>query len=248
MNDVRKIAVKFFMAAAILASSATLTGCRSTDIEDYMEEENDIQTPEATEQVEEDAEQPQEPQYQIIDSERSPETVLATVQGEDILLQDLYDEFENIPEHQRPQVVAQQHRLLEAMIQQRLLIQKANEHNIQETETFQEMYEEFQAMPIARQLDDSDVKEAALMEALLEVEIIQQMDISQEQIQELYNQYQHMMPEEATIESLEPQLRRMIEGQYVEEYLQTLYLEADIDMNEEWLREKEDAAQQPALQ
>ena len=227
-----------------------LTGCQPAEQGDPAAEEIDVgrgeqagegeERPEL-EALEEDVHAPRD--VDIEDPDRDPDTVLATVDGEEILLQDLYDEFARIPVHQQPQLEHQQHHLLEQMVQQQLLLQESKDKGIQETDTYQDIYEQFKDSPAAEDLEDEVVVQSALMEALLQKEVVEKAEISEEELRAIFQQYEQMMPEDADFEQMKPQLEQMVLRQHVNDYLQDLRSDAEIDIDEAWVEEKEEEAQ-----
>ncbi len=204
--------------------------------------EGETVEPEGRDIIEDVPEGPEE--VDIKDPDRAPDTVLATVDGVDILLQDIYDEFAGIPVQYQPQARHEQHRLLEHIIQQQVLIEKAREKEIEDTDTYKEMVERFAEMPEADELGEEELKEIALMEALLEQEVLAKVEISDEELSELFEQYREMMPEDITLEQIKPQLEQMLIQGYVEEYLQELLDDAEIERDEDWIEEKKEAAEE----
>jgi len=131
--------------------------------------EQDVEEPEVVEEPEEvdpgdielpAQEVPEPEEVDIEDPDREPDTVLATVEGEDIILQDLYDEFDRIPPQQQQHYQHQQPQMLEQIIQQMLLRDKAEEKEIDESEEYEEMVQQLEASPMAADLEEDDIKEA----------------------------------------------------------------------------------------
>jgi len=189
-----------------------------------------------------DLEMPEPEGVDIEDSDRAPDTVLATVGGEDIILQDLYDEFDRIPPQQQEQLQHQQPQLLEQMIQQRLLQEEAREKEVEESEEFKEMVRQLEASPMAAELGEDEIKESAMMETLIQREVVEKVDISEEELRETFEQYAQMMPEDADFEQMKPQLEQVVLHEHVMNYIEQLQDDGEVDINEDWVGEKEQEA------
>ncbi len=187
---------------------------------------------------------PEPEEIDIEDPDRAPDTVLATVNGEDILLQDLYDEFALYPPQHQQQIQHQQHRLLDDLIRQELLLQKAREKEIQESAAYKELIAELEASPeVVEELDREVIENYALTTALLDEEVLGELDFSDEELRALYDEYEHMMPEGTAFDEIKPQLEQMLEQQERQEkgarYVRELYEAAEVDVDQAWLEEKE---------
>ncbi len=196
---------------------------------------------------------PEPEEVDIEDPDREPDTVLAAVDGSEILLQDLYDEFARFPAPQQQQLQYQQHLLLDEMIQQQLLYAEAVEQGMEDTESYKALQEEIKAHPMAEELGEEYIRKYVLTAALLQEEVIErmeEMEISDEDLRALFNQYQHMMPEDADFEEMKPQLEQILRHQRqadkIEEYIQDLYEESEIEIDEDWMEEKEQEAAEAA--
>ncbi len=202
------------------------------------------QEPVELEMLPEDFPEPED--VDIEDAVRDPDTVLATVDGEDILLQDLYDEFARFPAHQQVQVQHQQHLLLEEMVHQKLLSDEAANRELDESEAYKALVEEIKASPVAEDLDEGAIADYALSAALVQVEVIDRVEVSEEQIEAFFEQNRHMLPEETELEDVKPQIENMLLNQARTEkyrqFLGSLYEEAEVDLNEEWVQEKREEA------
>ncbi len=189
-----------------------------------------------------DQEVPEPDPVDIEDPDRAPDTVLATVEGEDITLQDLYDEFDRIPPQQQQQIQHRQPELLDEMIQQRLLREEAREKGVEESGEYREMLQQIEASPMVAELDEDEIKETAMIEILLQREVVEKVDISEEDLRESFDQYAQMMPEDADFEEMKPHLERMMLQEHVMNYIRQLQEDSEVDINEGWLEEKEEEA------
>jgi|GEM_PF-6896951 len=178
----------------------------------------------------------------IEDPDRDSETSLATVNGEEVTLQDLYDEFDRLPPQQQQQLQNQQPQLLEQIIQQKLLADKVREKEIQESRQYEEMLQQIEASPIAAEMDEEQMKESAMIEVLLQQEVVEKVDIQEEDVREAYEEYAQMMPEDASYEQMKPQLEQILLQDHVINYIQQLKEDAEVEINEEWVAEKQQEA------
>lgn len=178
----------------------------------------------------------------IEDPDRDSETSLATVNGEEVTLQDLYDEFDRLPPQQQQQLQNQQPQLLEQIIQQKLLADKVREKEIQESRQYEEMLQQIEASPIAAEMDEEQMKESAMIEVLLQQEVVEKVDIQEEDVREAYEEYAQMMPEDAGYEQMKPQLEQILLQDHVINYIQQLTEDAEVEINEEWVAEKQQEA------
>ncbi len=223
-----------------------LTGCpegpEPVEPDAAQLEINDAPDPADMLPPEEPMDEPEIEEVDIEDPDRAPDTVLATVDGVDFVLQDIYDEFDAIPVQYHQQARYEQHRILENIIQQHLMIEKAREKEMDGTDTYSEMMEQFADSPAVEDMDEETFREIVLMETLLQDEVVAKADISDEDLRELFEQYRQMMPEEITFEQIKPQLEQTLIQEYVEDYIQGLMDAADIERDEEWIEEKEEEA------
>ncbi len=174
----------------------------------------------------------------ITDPEREPDTVLATVGDEQILLQDLYDRFDQMQPREQQHFQYQLPQLLDSLVQTEVLTQKAAESGVEDTEEFSEIYQSIKAMPDAEQLDDQTIRQYAMIETLLKQEVIDQVEVSEDELQELYEQYKPMFGEDVSFEQVRPMLEQEAIMPYIEQYLAELEDEADVELDEEWRDEK----------
>ncbi len=240
---IRRAVVGGVVSISLLTATMMLTGCPD---EEPMGPEGSLEHAEPEEAGTGDLgmleEMPEPDPVDIEDPDRAPDTVLATVEGEDIILQDLYDEFDRIPPQQQQQLQHQQPLLLDEMIQQRLLREEAREQGVEDSEEYREMLRQFEDSPMAAELDEDEIKETAMIELLLQREVVEKVDISEEDLRESFDQYAQMMPEDADFEQMKPRLEQMMLQEHVTDYIQQIQEDSEVDINEGWLEEKEEEA------
>lgn len=173
----------------------------------------------------------------IEESDYSPETVLATVNSEDILFQDLYEEFNRLPPDEQNRLRNRLHKLLEEMIKKELIIQKAHEKDIVYSERYQQNAAELEASPEGDNMDDEEIKQTALIGTFIE-ELTSELSFPDEKLISFFEKHEHNMPENADYETLKPHIEQLLVNEYIEEYIQELDAEANIDVNHKWLAQK----------
>jgi len=187
--------------------------------------------------------QNEEPEPKIIpeeihDPDRSPDTILATVDDKKIVLQDVYDEFTAAPAAKRNELKMQQHRLLESLVEGKMMTLKAKELGIDETDIYKETRQELEKSPMADNVPEEQIESIALMEALLLSEVVEKADLSEEKLKEVYSSYKHFLPLELDFEEVKDEIKKLIVRDQITQYIQSLQVEYSVDIDTDWVQEK----------
>ena len=201
--------------------------------EDEMVDEDRPDEPEISER-----ERPEAEEVDIADPERDPDFVLATVDGEDIKLRDLFDEFEDLPPGQQHYLQNRQHKLLEELIKKQLLLNKAIEEGLEETESFHRGVAELSASPESEDMSEMEIEESVLIETLLKKEVIRDLEITEDKLMRIFQQQEESLPAGSDFEEMKPILEQLLVRERIEDYTQQLDAEAEIEIDQNWLSEK----------
>jgi thioredoxin 1 len=171
-----------------------------------------------------------------------PETVLATVNGKEITLAELENALREMPEQSRDAFKNSRHELLEQIILRELLLQKARATNIAETQEYRDAASAHKAHP--------GHEEHALIDALLQREVLQKITVTDEDIRRTYEELKDDLPDQSSFEEVKDDLRAYVrqekQNKAIEAYLAKLREAATITQNEEWVAaEKARAADNP---
>lgn len=171
-----------------------------------------------------------------------PDTVLATVNGGEIALAELEKALRDMPEQYRAAFKNNQHELLEQLITRELLLQEARSSAASTAEELEKPQQE----AAGAERPDED----RLIDALLKRDVLEEVDVSEADIREFYEQHKDEMPAGRTFEELKDSLRDYAlqekQSEAVEAYLAKLREAASIHRNEEWVdAQKARAADNP---
>jgi len=176
-----------------------------------------------------------------------PDTVLATVNGEEITLTELEKELEKLleqmPREYRTAFKNNKHELLEQLILRELLLQEARSSAAQGGEGAQQSQ---QAVPDAEEEPNED----RLIDALLRREVLQKVTVTEEDLRRTYEELKDELPGHSSFEELRDTLRsyaqREKQNKAIESYLAELREKAAITRNEAWIEaQKAKAADNP---
>ncbi len=183
----------------------------------------------------------------IKDPARPPDTVLATVEGEEIILQDIYDEFDRMTPQQQIKLYRQQHKILEKLIHQKILIHTALEKGVKNTPLYQRRSAESTAFQDSQEKSLERIEDEVLIEVLLKKEVIRHINVSDEELIMLYEHYESDLPEDSGFSDIRPSLEQLIVSNHVDEYIDSLKETAALEINQTWKREKlQEAGEAPA--
>lgn len=159
------------------------------------------------------------------------DTVLATVNGEEITRDELDAFFQTVPEQHRAAFKNSKHELLEQLITRELLLQQARalaEEEGEETQGDQET-----------ESDDQDTDDNEVIESLLQRRVLDDIDVTEEEVKEFYERNKAQIPSGRSFEDVKDTLRNYAlqekQSEAVVGYVKKLDDEADITRNEEWV-------------
>lgn len=235
-----KTHITFLFCMSIIAL-LVFSGCdKETNFGDFNEFEHPAEEPDDTGAF--DKAPPELEEIEIIDADRSPDTVIATVDGKDIVLQDLYDRFEGLEAPDKHFFQYQQAQLLESLVKTELLLKKAAELNISESDAYLQTLDSIKNMGPMHGLDEDLLEEYALVETLITKEVFDNVEVDEEELRDIFEQYKPMLGEEVEFEEIESYLEREAVMPHVEKYIDDLLEDADVQMDEDWIAEKEEEA------
>jgi len=163
------------------------------------------------------------------------ETVLATVNGEQITLTNLQQALQDVPAQYRSAFENNQRELLEQLIARTLLLQKARSSGTRQSP------EERNAQ--GGDADSPPQNEDEMINDLLEREVLNHVEVSDADLRQFYEQHRDEMPAGRTFEELKDSLRahalREKQSKAIESYLTGLRAAATISRNEAWVELQE---------
>jgi thioredoxin 1 len=159
------------------------------------------------------------------------ETVLATVEGEEITLGGLEDALEALPTEHRSEWEHQKDALLEELITRKLVLHDARRKGIAETEAYREAMGEHEAHP--------GHEEHVLIDVLLRREVVQKVTVTEEDLHGLYEELKDELPAQRSFEEVRDSLRSYVrqekQNKAVEAYIEQLREKATITRNTDWI-------------
>lgn len=179
---------------------------------------------------------------QAVTKEFPPDTVLATVNGEDIAVQDVEDALKGLPAQYRSDYERQKHEFLEELITRKLLLQEARRSKIAETEAYRTALGEHEAHP--------GHEEHVLIDVLVRREVLDKVKVTDAELRSFYEERKVELRGEPSFENVKDLLRPSVEQQKrreaVESYVRCLRDKAAIVRNAEWIeKQKARAADNP---
>ncbi len=171
-----------------------------------------------------------------------PDTVLATVNGQQITLGELEKAFREMPEQYRTAFRNSQHELLEQLITRELLLQEARATNIAQAQEYRDAMGEHEAHP--------GHEEDVLIDVLLRREVFEKVRVTEDDLRRAYEELKDDLPDERSFEAVRDELRSYVrqekQNKALEAYLAKLRDAATITRNEDWLKaQKARAADNP---
>jgi len=167
-----------------------------------------------------------------------PETVLATVNGTPITLDDFNAAMQALPPEYQTQFVAERHIFLEELIVKELLLQEAKARKVAETEAY--------AQALTAHTPHPGHEEHTLISVLLDNEVFSGIDISDAALRNFYDENKANLPDDQTFEDVKESLRQYLQQTLgrapLEDYIAGLKDGASIDLNLEWLELQQQAA------
>ena len=149
------------------------------------------------------------------------DTVLATVNGDEILLSDLKKELSTLPKSQQDAYAKSQHEFLESMISRQVLLQEAKQIKIGNT------------------TQQQAGNEQELLSALIKEKALSGISVQEEDLRSYYEQNKSQMPEGKSFEELKEQLWPFVwqlkKRQALDGYIKALRQDASISKNHEWI-------------
>ncbi len=134
--------------------------------------------------------------------------------------------------------------LLEMMLRGRLLYEKAREHGIQDTSAFADAHEKIKKTERSGSMTEDEMRRHAMSEAYLVKEVIENLDIAEEDLKQMYLLYKPSMPEGTVFEDVKDILLNKLQRQYVERHIINLFEGADLSINEDWAQQKKREARE----
>ena len=172
-----------------------------------------------------------EPSSETAAAQFPPDTVLASVNGEEITVRDLEDALQGLPVQYRSQFDRQKEALLEELIARKLLLQQARSKGIAETEAYREAMGEHEAHP--------GHEEHYLIDVLLRREVLQKGTVTEEDIRGLYEELKDELPGQRSFEEVRDSLRSYVrqekQNKAIKAYIEQLREKATITRNTDWV-------------
>ncbi len=170
-----------------------------------------------------------------------PDTVVATVNGESITVQDLDDMLADLPQQYQGAFKNNKQQLLEQVITRELLLQKARSSTEGEREQVQDDEQ------TGAQDTSGDDK---LIQSFLEEQVLNDIKVTDTEIKDFYERKKDQMPAEQSYEELKNSLRSYAlqekQREAVNAYVEKLKKTANITRNQEWIAaQKAKAADNP---
>ena len=166
------------------------------------------------------------------------ETVLASVNGEEITLGELEGRLDELPPQHRAAFEHEKHEFLEELIARELLLQEARKLRIAETEAYSAAIREHAPQP--------GHVERVLIDLLLRNGVLDKVNVSDADLRSFYEEHKAEIPGDPLFEDAKDLLRSSLlqQKQYeaVEQYLAALADKADITRNEAWAEAQQMAA------
>ncbi|MFP4027545.1 MAG: thioredoxin domain-containing protein [Candidatus Brocadiia bacterium] len=160
-----------------------------------------------------------------------PEAVLATVNGEEITLAELEDALEQLPQQHQSAFKNNRHGLLDQLVSEKLLLQKARTEDITETEEYQDGMEAHESHP--------GHEKHVLIDALLQREVLGDIEITDEEVRAFYEKHKAELSGDRDFEDIKDSLRSYVrqekQNTAIQTYLSRLREDATINRNEEWI-------------
>ncbi len=171
-----------------------------------------------------------------------PDTVLATVHGEAVTLEQLEGQLKNLSAQYRTMFERQKHEFLDELITRKLLVNEARRQRVSQTPEYDTAMAEHAAHP--------GHEEHVLVDVLLRTQVFRTVQVSDDDLRAFYEEHKAQLPgnpsfEEAK-EMLAPSVRQQKQYEAVMEYLESLRASAAITRNEAWVEaQKKLAADNP---
>ena len=171
------------------------------------------------------------------------DTVLATVNGEEITLAELESALEEMPQQYRSAFQKNRHGLLDQLIAREVLLQKAREGDA--TGEANEGTGD-----AGGEGGDPQRSEDERISALLQKKVLEDIEVTEQDVKAFYEKNSDQMPAGRSFEDLEDSLRSYARqekrSEAVDAYLKKLREEATITRNKEWIEaQKTKAADNP---
>lgn len=165
-------------------------------------------------------------------TEFEPSEILATVNGEAITLANLQFEFQGLPEEFRSEYQARKHEFLEDMITRKVLLQEAKRLKVEESAAYKEALSEHSAHP--------GHEEEALINALLRTQVLDQIQVSEEELRDFYDAQKAEIPAGLAFDAIKDALRNSLLQQKryeaVETYISDPKERAEVSRNQDWIK------------
>jgi thioredoxin 1 len=159
------------------------------------------------------------------------ETVVATVNGQDITLGELDGVLLALPPEVRSMYGSAKHEFLEEMITRQVLLQEARRLNIGQTEAYRAALEAAD--------DRRDTEARALIQALLSSQVALKPPATEQELLSFYQEHQVELPAGVSFEEVKEQLRPIVEQleqrESVASYVADLRARATIWRAEQWI-------------
>jgi len=172
------------------------------------------------------------------DQQHPPQTVLATVNGEEVTLEQLQRALEELPPRQRSACENSKHDLLESLVIRRLLLQEAERLNVGQTDAYRQA--------LAAMGQGPGAEERALIDALLQEKVLSGLDITESRLRGYYEELKDEMPGSPSFEQARDLVRSsaLQQEQYraFQNYVAELREKADVALNDEWIEAQKAAA------
>ena len=160
------------------------------------------------------------------------QTVLASVNGEEITLKDLQEVLSSLSQGQQQAYAKSRHELLESMIIRTVLVQEAERLQIQ-AEGGQSATEGGNGTA------SSGIRQEDLIQALFEQEVLQGVSVQEADLRRFYEDNKEQMPADSSFaevkERLRPYVQQMEQQKVLKAYIDDLRQQASIRKNQGWI-------------
>jgi len=171
-----------------------------------------------------------------------PEAVLATVNSDEITLEDLENALAQLQPQVRAEFARQKHTFLEELIARRLLLQEADRLRLAETAAYHEAATTGGA--------GANAHERALIDVLLRGQVFDKVTVSDGDLRAFYEAHKAELPGQPAFEDakvrLRPSLTQQKQSEALQGYVAVLSEKASVTRNERWIAaQRETTADNP---
>ncbi len=170
-------------------------------------------------------------------------SVLATVNGENITLEEIESFLNDLPPHVQASFKQAKHKLLQELITRKMLLQEAKNQKIDQTQSYREA--------LALRMPPPGREDSLLIGVLLRTRALKDAEVAEEDLRRLYQEPKDEIPGRPESDDVKYCLRASVrhEAEYhaVHEYEAELKAKATIVLNEQWVEAQKAAGAENPL-